>query len=200
MIKSHNRKVDEYDDDKQYDRHRYRPLPYGKKFHSVPVKMLPDENTHGALRQHNSGGDEIDRVPSSYREEDVVARSHTAPNAPKYPNKGKSHVRSLSNFFNKLRHYYEQAHAGEILNSDLKGNHGNAEDLGNAIILTAKDDGDQRNFVQDSGNSIDNPKKKRFYQGDNLMENNVLFDENNVWNAKDSDLMVFRATDEKDRD
>ncbi|XP_028400687.1 uncharacterized protein LOC114523845 isoform X2 [Dendronephthya gigantea] len=194
IVKSHHRRVNEYGDN-QYDRHRYRPLRYGKKFHLAQVKMIPGENTHGAFRQHNSGGDEIERVPSSYREEDVVARSHTSP---KYPKKGKSPVRTLSNFFNKLRNYYEQAHTGEIANV-LKNDHQNA-DLENAVILTAKDDGDQRNYAQDSTNSIVDPKKRRFSHGDNLMENNVLFDENNISNGRDSDLMVFRATDENDRD
>lgn len=213
-MKPHHWKADEISDDFNYTNGNQR-VKYGKKFHLAQVKILPDENSHSALRQHNSNGDEIERLPNSYRESDSVARSHTTrrktdesvqPNEIKenfdFPKKhGASHEGSLTTYLDHLRRYIGNMD-GDLLESGLKAQDKNEaiqEDLGNAIILTAKDDEDSQSDIEDSENPTDESKipriKKQNSQKNDLVGNDVLVADDDESNK--NGLMVFTASDDE---
>ena len=179
-MKYHNWQVDSDND----ETHKNHPVGYGKKFHLGQVEMLG----HSALRQHNSEGDEIERVPSSYREAGGVARSRTdrrknvesAEKDSVFEEPGANHVGPLTKYLDNLRHYVGGID-GDLFGSSLKGSHmsdANDADLRNAIILTAKDDNLSQNTVDNSDNSTKD-FKTRIYDNDS--------DENGFMGSRVSD-------------
>ena len=180
-MKSHHWEGDSDD----YDRHKNHPVRYKKKFHLAQVEMLPETYAgHSVLRQHNADGDEIERVPNNYREADGVARSHTSQHG----------VGSLTKYLEHLRQYVSGMD-GDLLDSSLKGKHRNEAtqgDLGNAIILNAKDDGNSENGIDDSENSIEDSKTPR--NRNRISQKDVLFAEDSE--SGKNGVMVFKVSDD----
>lgn len=193
-------------DSDNYKIRKNHPISYGKKFHLGHVEMLG----HSALRQHNSEGDEIERVPNSYREAAGVSRSQTgrkkneesAENSDILEDPGASHVGPLTKYLDHLRHYVGGID-GDLLDSGLKGkqmNDANEADLGNAIILTAKDDSDSQNTVDDSENSTidyksrmyDDNSDKNGYMGSRVSDDDMNYRRNLRLPTRHPRLKIYR--------
>ena len=156
-------------DNDNYESRKNHPGSYGKKFHVGQMLY------HSALRHHNSEGDEIERVPNSYRDAAGVARSRTglkkneeaAEKDDILKETEASHVRPLTKYLDHLRHYVGGMD-GDLLDSSLKGqriNDADEADLGNAIIFSAKDDSNAQSTIDGSENST-NDFKTRIYDND----------------------------------
>jgi hypothetical protein len=172
-----------------------------KKFHLAQAEMLPEAHGYSYLRQHNSEGDEIERVPSNYREAAGVARSHASRTNTEQSEEsddilkesGTSHIGSLTKSLDRLRQYVGGMD-DDLLDSGLSGKDRKTTvqgDLGNAIILTAKDDGNSENDIDD-GNLIKDFKIPRNRK--RTSPKNVLFaDENESGKNR---LTVFKLSDD----
>ena len=185
VLKTHRWQVDT----DNYDRHKSHRRGYKKKFRLAQVEMFPKAPGFSHLRQHNSDGDEIERVPESYRETDGVSRSHTDGEIQEDSegnNDVANHVGSLTKSLDHLSQYVSRMD-GNLLDSGLstKG------DIGNAIVLTAKDDGNSENDSEDA-NSIEDFKTPR--NPKRISQKDVLYANDNESNK--NDLMVFTLSDD----
>ena len=186
VLKSHRLREDTNNPDSHHH------VGYKKKFHLAQVEMQPNSRGYSHLRQHNSDGDEIERVPDKYREGDGVARSHdTNGKIEEDPEEnddilrepGTSHVGSLTKSLAHLSQYVDGIDS-DLLDSGFNTknkNVGTEGDLGNAIVLTAKDDGNAGNYIEDEKT----PKIQN-----HISQKDVLFADGNE--SDKNDLEVFK--------
>ena len=185
------------------------PLRFGryrKKFH-VGTHPVVASGRQAFLRQHNSDGDEIERVPSSLREDDAAERSqvlekttgiHEHPNYLKDIDdfKGKnedSHVRSLTSYLDHVGHYINDID-GSLLASETKTKNKEETNKENGIEKLLAFDG--RNDHEISHSAGEDAESLGILDQASQKDDKDVSGASDDGNELDKGLIIFRASED----